>query len=243
MERRLVGLGFKRRDGRHVARDKRTKNHTLITYDQSVTRAYVPAAGKDLFLPLYDPLTRLLGCHGAMTPLIEQARLSDAMVVLDVGCGTGTLAVRIARDYPRVRVIGIDPDPLALRRARRKAARAGAAIAFEQGFAERLPFPDQSCDRVFSSMMFHHLPGDVRSAALAEIARVLRAGGQLELVDFAGGAHNALAQLMHGNQLNAAVEEKLLRRMHAAGFSPAVRTGSRRTVIGTIAYYQATRTA
>jgi ubiquinone/menaquinone biosynthesis C-methylase UbiE len=208
-----------------------------------MTRAYMPAAGKDLFLPLYDPLTRLLGCQAALTPLVEQAGLSDGMAVLDVGCGTGTLAVRVAREYPGVSVIGIDPDPLALQRARRKAARARAAVDFDQAFVEHLPFAGESFDRVFSSMMLHHLPRDVRSAALTEIARVLRGGGRLELVDFAGGAHNALAQLMHGNQLNAAAEGKLLRRMHEAGFSTAVRTGSRRTIVGTIAYYQATRPA
>jgi ubiquinone/menaquinone biosynthesis C-methylase UbiE len=203
----------------------------------------MPAAGKDFFLPLYDPLTRLLGCHAAMTPLIAQARLSDGLRVLDVGCGTGTLAIRIAREHPRVRVIGLDPDPLALARARRKTTRAGVAIAFEQGFAEHLPFADRSFDRVFSSMMFHHLPRDVRSAALVEIARVLRPGGRLALVDFAGGAHNLLAQLMHGNQLNAAAEERMLRRMSEAGLTSAARTASRRTLVGTVVYYEASRPA
>jgi ubiquinone/menaquinone biosynthesis C-methylase UbiE len=208
-----------------------------------VTRAYLPAAGRDFFLPFYDPLTRLLGCHAAMSPLIAQARLSDGLEVLDVGCGTGTLAIRIAREYPGVCVTGVDPDPLALARARRKAARARVPVVFERGFAEQLPFGDRAFDRVFSSMMFHHLPGSVRAAALADIARVLRPGGRLELVDFAGGAHSTLAQLLHGNQLNAAAEERMLRRMSEAGLTAAARTASRRTLIGAIAYYQATRPA
>jgi len=206
-----------------------------------MARAYLPAAGRDIFLPLYDPLTRLLGFRAAMTTLIDQAELSPTFAVLDVGCGTGSLAIRLAAEHPRLRVVAVDPDPLALSRARRKAAAQGVSIAFEQAFAERLPSADGSFDRVFSSMMFHHLSRDSRGAALAEINRVLRPGGRLELVDFAAGAHNALAQLLHGNQLNAATEERLLRRMRDAGFENAKRTASRRTLIGTIAYYQASR--
>jgi ubiquinone/menaquinone biosynthesis C-methylase UbiE len=202
---------------------------------------YLPAAGRDAFLPLYDPLMRLLGFQSAMTPLIEQAQLAPGLGILDVGCGTGTLAIRIAREHPRVTITGVDPDPNALARARRKAARARVSVSFEQGFVERLPFEEGAFDRVFSSMMFHHLRKDVRTAALSEIRRVLRPGGRLELVDFAGGAHNSLAQILHGNQLNAAAEDRLLRRMTDAGLAAATRTGARRTLVGTIAYYQAAR--
>lgn len=208
-----------------------------------MSQPYVPAAGRDLFLPLYDPLTRLLGFHAAIGPLIEQARLSCGLDVLEIGCGTGTVAIRIAKDYPQVRVTAIDPDSLALARAKRKAARARVSIAFRHGFGEDLPFEDRSFDRVFSSMMFHHLRHDVRASVLSEIHRVLRPGGRLELLDFAGGAHTALAQLLHGNQLNAAAEERLLRRLGEAGLTDATRIRSRRTAVGTVAYYEAARPA
>src|SRR5688572_3323558 len=120
-------------------------------------KTFVPAAGRDWLLPLYDPLTRLLGAERARRGLVEQAALRPGQRVLDVGCGTGSLTLLIKRLYPQVDVVGLDPDAKALDRARRKAARAGLPIAFDQGFADRLPYEDQAFDRVFSSLMFHHL--------------------------------------------------------------------------------------
>ena len=202
---------------------------------------YLPAAGRDIFLPLYDPLTRLLGIGRALEALIAQAGLLPGHAVLDIGCGTGTLVSRIARTQPGVVITGLDPDPHALARARRKASRAGLRASFEQGFAEALPFGEGAFDRVFSSMMFHHLHRDVRPAVLAEVRRVLKPGGRLEFLDFAGGAHNMLAQLLHGHELHAAAEDRLLRRMAAAGLTGARQTRLHRTLVGTLAYYQATR--
>jgi ubiquinone/menaquinone biosynthesis C-methylase UbiE len=206
-----------------------------------MAQGYLPAAGRDRFLPLYDPLTRLLGFQAAIRPLIAQAQLAPGMHVLDLGCGTGTVAVRVATEHPGVKMTGLDPDPLALARASRKAARARVSIAFERGFGEQLPYADRTFDRVLSSMMFHHLRKEVRAAVLSEIHRVLRPGGRLELLDFAGGAHTGLAQLLHGNHLDAAAEDRLIRRMGEAGLSGATRVASRKTLVGAIAYYQASR--
>lgn len=204
-------------------------------------RPYLPAAGKDAFLPLYDPITRLFGFQKALRRLADQAELEPGHVVLDVGCGTGTLAVLVARTCPGVEMTGIDPDPRALARARRKADRAGVSVRFERGFGDAMPFADGAVDRVFSSMMFHHLSREDRSKVLAEVHRVLKPGGRLEFLDFAGAPHNVLAQLVHGQQLDTAAHERLLRRMAEAGFSFARRTGQRRTAFGPIAYYQAAR--
>ena len=101
-------------------------------------RRFLPAAGHDLFLPLYDPLTRLVGGDRARLALIEQAHLEAGVRVLDVGCGTGTLLLQIARRVPQADLVGLDPDPRALARARRKSERQGARIRFDQGFADAL---------------------------------------------------------------------------------------------------------
>ena len=206
-------------------------------------RAYVPATGRDAFLWLYDPLTRLAGAQKIFRSLIDQAEIRPNQAVLDIGCGTGTLAVLIKRLHPTVAVTGLDPDPKALARARTKAERAGVAVRFDRGFADALEYGDASFDRVFSSMMFHHLRKDDRPKALAEIHRVLKPGGSLEFMDIAGsGGHNFLAHLLHGRQPPAAqVEDRMLQRLHKAGLADARKVGERRTMFGPVALYQARR--
>ena len=67
-------------------------------------RAFLPAAGLDLFLPLYDPLVKLLGADRARRKLFDQATVQPHQRVLDIGCGTGTFAVAIKGWLPSVRV-------------------------------------------------------------------------------------------------------------------------------------------
>src|SRR6266849_8894036 len=96
------------------------------------TRTYLPAAGHDWSLPLYDPIVKLLGGDKIRRVLLDQASLQPGQRVLDIGCGTGTLAILSKRLHPDVEVVGIDPDPKALARARRKAAKAAVSIQFDQ---------------------------------------------------------------------------------------------------------------
>ncbi len=121
--------------------------------------------------------------------IADLARLQPGEIVLDVGCGTGTLAM-VARQ--RVgetgRVSGIDPSPQMIARASRKAVRRGLAIDFQVGVIEHLSFPDQSFDVVLSTFMMHHLPDDLKRRGLAEIARVLKPGGRLLVLDMKGPA-------------------------------------------------------
>jgi ubiquinone/menaquinone biosynthesis C-methylase UbiE len=202
-------------------------------------RTYLSAAGYDVLLPLYDPLTKLLGARRLLATLLAQADLQPRQMVLDIGCGTGTLAILIKQTHPGVDVTGLDPDAHALARATRKAERAHAPVRFERGFADALGYGDGTFDRVFSSMMFHHLGRQERTKALAEIRRVLKPRGRLEFLDFAGGAHNMLAQMLHGRTLRAAAEERLLWRMTEAGLVDARRVATKGTFLGPVAYYQA----
>jgi ubiquinone/menaquinone biosynthesis C-methylase UbiE len=110
-----------------------------------------------LVLPLYDPMMKLLGGDEARRTLVEGAWLRPGQRILDIGCGTGSLLVLIKQLYPESLVIGLDPDPKALARARRKAEKAFLSIQFDQGFSHKLPYDDASMDRVFSSYMLHHL--------------------------------------------------------------------------------------
>src|ERR1044072_3080153 len=82
---------------------------------------YIPAAGRDAFLPGYDLLTRVLGMASAYDRLLEQAELADGSRVLEIGCGTGNVTVRAKHMAPGAELVGLDPDPRALARAQRKA--------------------------------------------------------------------------------------------------------------------------
>jgi ubiquinone/menaquinone biosynthesis C-methylase UbiE len=147
----------------------------------------------------------------------DLAQLQPGEAVLDVGCGTGALALEA---YKRVgaagRVCGIDPGPRQVARARSKAGRAGIPIEFQVGVIERLAFLDQSFDAVLSTLLMHHLPDDLKRLGLAEIARVLKPGGRLVIVDFKRAEqHGRPAQLGAGS-LGLQDQPQLLRE---AGFS------------------------
>jgi ubiquinone/menaquinone biosynthesis C-methylase UbiE len=113
------------------------------------------------------------------------ARIHPGDKVLDVGCGTGTLAIEV---QPRVgatgRIFGVDPGRRQITRARSKAARRNLPIEFQIGVIEHLDFPDQTFDVVLNTLMMHHLPDDLKHQGLSEIARVLKPGGRLVIADF-----------------------------------------------------------
>ncbi len=113
------------------------------------------------------------------------ARIQPGDAVLDVGCGTGTLAMEVARRVDRAgRVVGVDPGTEQIAHARSKAARRNLPIEFQIGVIEQLPFPDQTFDVVLSTLMMHHLPTSLKRQGLTEIARVLKPGGRLVIADF-----------------------------------------------------------
>jgi ubiquinone/menaquinone biosynthesis C-methylase UbiE len=205
---------------------------------------YLPAAGRDAFLPYYDVMTAALGAAKVHRTLIGQAGLAAGQRVLEIGCGTGNLTVRAKRAHPGVELIGSDPDPLALARAQRK-ARGLTGIRFERAYSQRLPYPDASFDRVLSSLMLHHLDHDTKVATAAEVARVLRPGGSLHLVDFGGqqhGLHGFLARRMVKSG-HVADHDGIPQLLSAAGLECTELTSHRLRIMGTITYYRATRPA
>jgi ubiquinone/menaquinone biosynthesis C-methylase UbiE/catechol 2,3-dioxygenase-like lactoylglutathione lyase family enzyme len=128
--------------------------------------------------------------------LIELAEPSPGENVLDVGCGTGSLAIAIKSRVGAGEVHGIDASPEMIQVAREKAARGGLDIDFRVALIEAIPFPDASFDLVISSLMLHHLPDDLKSKGFLEIRRVLRRSGRFLAVDFAAHSHSPLGHLL-----------------------------------------------
>ena len=137
---------------------------------------------------LYDMLLSFLS-FGKESEMRERAlrlaRLSSGENVLDIGCGTGTLAITAKRQVGRNGyVCGIDASPEMLARASKKARKAGLEVDFRNALVESMPFRDGQFDVVLSTLMLHHLPGKLRNQCAAEVRRVLKPGGRLLAIDF-----------------------------------------------------------
>jgi ubiquinone/menaquinone biosynthesis C-methylase UbiE len=208
-------------------------------------KQFVPAAGRDVFLPIYDPMVSFMGAARARKELIKQASIEPNQRVLDLGCGTGTLVVLLKRKYPAAEIVGLDPDPKALRRAKKKVKRAGVSVQLDEGFADELPYDEGTFDRVLSSLMLHHLEDQDRERMLREVLRVLKPAGTFHLLDFAGGedrARGRWGRLIDSHaHLEANSEQRILQLMRHAGFMNAakVKDGSMLFGLMPTAYYKA----
>jgi ubiquinone/menaquinone biosynthesis C-methylase UbiE len=133
---------------------------------------------------------------------LDLARLAEGESVLDVGCGTGTLAVAAKYRVGTLgKVTGIDASPEMIGRAQKKARKKGVEVHFQMAAAERLPFQDAAFDVVLSTVMLHHLPDDARAMCISQIRRVLRPGGRFLAIDFGGSAEQrkSLAGRLHAH--------------------------------------------
>ncbi len=210
------------------------------------SQAYIRALSFDWLTPLYDRITPLLLPEAALKrQLIEQARVGPHARVLDLGAGTGTLTIMIKRAHPDAEVVGLDGDAHVLEIARTKTSVAGLRLKLEQGLATQLPYDDASFDRVFSSLMLHHLNAADKRIAFSEVRRVLRPGGELHILDF-GKPHNLPAYMISlvmrlGEHAADNIKGLLPVMLTEAGFAEVQETGHRMTVLGTLSFYRARR--
>jgi ubiquinone/menaquinone biosynthesis C-methylase UbiE len=173
------------------------------------------AAGYDLLVWLY-----LLGRERQFRDrLLDLARLAPGEAVLDIGCGTGSLAIAArGRVGAGGAVDGLDASAEMIARARRKAAKAGADVAFTVGVVETLPYPDARFDVVLSTLMLHHLPAAAREQCMREMRRVVKPGGRVLAVDFGARRGERRGFLAHIHRHGGVALDEIVALLRAAGF-------------------------
>lgn len=145
---------------------------------------YIPALRFRFLTPVYDATIAYATREATFKRrVLERAAIRDGERVLDLACGTGTLAIQVAERLPAADVTGVDGDPEILQRARSKAERAGAKVGFDEGLSTELPYEDASFDVVLSTLFFHHLTDSAKRRTAEQVHRVLRPGGRLVVGD------------------------------------------------------------
>ena len=152
--------------------------------------------------------------------LLQLARIKDGERILDVGCGTGTLAIAAKRHVGQAgAVYGVDASPEMLARAEKKARKAGVEVVFRNGLAEALPLEDSFFDAALSTVMLHHLPAKTRRQCAIEIRRVLKPGGRVLAVDFEGFSNQKRTFLSHFHRPHGHVRRSdIIALLNEAGF-------------------------
>ncbi len=147
---------------------------------------FTPALGYRALTPLYDLAIALPTREQVWRrALLAQLDPRPGECILDIGCGTGSLVLMVKRQAPEARVIGLDPDPDVLARARAKTARAGQDISFLQGFLdEEAVRRIGSVDKIVSSLVFHQVPLAGKLRLLVAARRLLVPGGSIHIADY-----------------------------------------------------------
>lgn len=165
---------------------------------------FTPALGKAELTADYDRVIAIMTREKKWRALLLQSVSPQPQdVIVDLGCGTGTFAIMIAKAAPGARVIAVDPDPEVLRIAASKAATAQATVEFIEALGgdhvEYLPYGQ--VDKVVTSLVLHQCPMDAKKELLANVYALLTPGGTVFVADY--GVQPSLLMQMLFNQVRS----------------------------------------
>lgn len=154
-----------------------------------------------------------------------RGRDQRALRLLEIACGTGALTEEITRAFPRLGIVATDPSADYLERARKR-LKGRPSVALQESFVEALPFEQDAFDAAASCYLFHELPPKIRTAAVKELARVVKPGGLYVHLDSLQYGHTpgfdglleAFPRLFHEPYYASYAELDLERLFNSGGF-------------------------
>ncbi len=212
------------------------------------TDAHTPPLGHHALTPLYDyaiaAMTREKTWRMA---LIEALNPSTGDRILDIGSGTGSLAIAIHQACPAALYVGIDPDEDAVQRAFNKTRKLDQDIQFRRGYfsADEAYFAEAP-NKIVSSLVLHQVPLMEKRRIIAQAAKTLTLGGSLFIADY--GLQRGVQRLLFRSTVQALdgivdtqpnADGIIPYILESAGFSAVEETERFATATGTISIYGA----
>jgi len=191
-----------------VSKESVPTNMSLPTPPPVLQERFSAAGGKPTYVrQMFGRIARVYDLmNGLMTAgldrrwrafAVRQLALCDGARALDIGTGTGDLAIAAAQMYPAAEVSGVDFTPQMLERGREKLRRLGLAerVQLREGDGERLDFPDGDFDACCSAFVVRNLadlPGGLR-----EMRRVVKPGGRIVCLEISHPQNSVVARAFH----------------------------------------------
>jgi len=210
---------------------------------------YIPALRFDRLTRYYDPVVELTTREKYFKMrLINQSNLQDSHEVVDIGSGTGTLAFLIKKNYPSVKVDGLDGDLKILEIADKKSKDLNFEVNFKQGLSYDMPYSNAQFDRCFSSLFFHHLTLANKEKTFREMYRILKNEGEIHIADWGKPSNRLmrflfyLVQIFDGFKTTSDnVDGVLPELMAKVGFQSVSVVEEVSTMFGTMTLYKASK--
>ena len=211
------------------------------------TKKFIPALGYDFLSDYYDLAIKLTMPEKKFrNRLIDFVNSKEHEKILEFGFGTAQNIIILKQRFPNCNVLGVDIDPKIKSIAEYKLNKAGIQVPLFLYDGKKLPFEDNSFDKVYSSLVFHQLDNLTKLKCLLEINRILKPNGEIIIGDW-GKAKTKwmrfsyyLVQLLDGfKTTDDNVNGLMTKYISDAKFKEVNEIDYINTSIGTYSYYKA----